>query len=169
MSKEPLQTIKFEPRKNSDHPPLVVEAKRGYDPNVCEHNERWINREARTVTCKKCGVQLDPFDVLYRLSCYGMELDSRVAEIRRHAELEREKAERRAQQKKDAVPMMLGTLKTGDKVRVEFRNAETSGCMGGFVSDVDGEYLYLEYGDHYSDKVPVEEITLVRVLKRAKP
>jgi preprotein translocase subunit YajC len=157
--------VAFKPRKNPDHPALLVDSKpRTHDKNACQHNKgSYIDRDARRVTCQKCGVELDPIDVLHRVAVHGRGLDSRIAEIREHERKQRENAERRAQQQKDAVPMMLATLKVGDKVKLEYDRSSTHGV----VSAVDDEAVYLNYQGGYTGTIPVEQITLVRVLKRA--
>lgn len=38
---------------------------RRYAPNVCQHNDQIVDKSARTVECGKCGVLLDPIDVIH--------------------------------------------------------------------------------------------------------
>lgn len=168
---EDLPVVQFRPRQNPDHPPLGLEPKKGWDPNVCKHKRSIINREARTLTCRDCGVLLDPIEQLWQIANYGTGLDSRIAEIREHNEKQQEAAKRKADEQRQAVPKTLASLKNGDKVRLQYVSEHESkrfSCGGdGWVISVSDTSLEIDCFGHRTT-VAIENITYLRVLKRAK-
>lgn len=60
----------------------------GEKPEWCDHPRYVLLPESRTVECKKCGRQIDPFDVLVR---YASDWD-RIVRWRREAERRRKLA-----------------------------------------------------------------------------
>lgn len=69
MSDEPdedgnVVTLRRDLPEKQLEPPLAV-AQRDY--NACEHHEVWLDMLDRIVTCKRCGMVVDPLLALYRI------------------------------------------------------------------------------------------------------
>lgn len=52
--------------RESELDQLAVRTKR--DPQPCEHQASFVDEQARRVTCRACGVELDPVHVLAKLA-----------------------------------------------------------------------------------------------------
>lgn len=74
---------------------------RRYAPNVCQHYEQVIDERARTVECGKCGVLLDPIDVIQ-----GYALDPEWID---HARKERKELEQTIVDLKDQIAKLRAT------------------------------------------------------------
>lgn len=158
-------TIKFVPRDNPEHPRLGLTAKRkSYDDKTCEHRHTIIDEQARKLTCQDCGVELDPIWKLAQLAHYGMNLDSRIEEIRKHREQQSEARKEVQQRKKDKVPEVLSRTKVGDEVIVE-TDGQYQGYCRGKLTRIDEKEIWV---DSHSDKsgIPVESLVSVRIVKR---
>lgn len=98
--------VPFTPPPN-DAP--VIEAPKDY--LGCQHHQVIVDSELRTVKCSKCGVTLDPVQVLIEQAKYYRRVDYKVQAIKQNEErekLRREKAEER-RKKKAAKPVKKKT------------------------------------------------------------
>lgn len=162
---EEIPTVKFAPRKNPDHPALPIKTKRReYGDKACSHKQTTIDKEARTLTCDACGVQLDPIEKLLDWAHFGMRLDSRIAEIREYEQKKQEATARRLQNEKECVPKIAGSLKAGDKVLVETPSSRVHGT----VIELEPTMLHLDCGDCFRPSFEIDDITKLRVIKRLK-
>lgn len=72
------------------------------DYRSCEHGHTIIDEEKRTVTCKACGTNVDPFAyilLLYR--DYQTRIDHRLGAIKEYERLEAEKVKKRAERERN--------------------------------------------------------------------
>jgi len=166
MEEDQEPTVKFAPRPQSDHPPLLIVAKHDY--KGCTHERTFIDRPARKLTCQACGVDLDPYEFLEKMSRYGMNLDSRVAAIKAQHEKEQAAQKRKDEDVLNAVPNTLSRLQPGWLIRI--RTAGSS-CRG-LVLSVDPTKVVIYYGDDHKNDPRYQaeflraEVTSVRVLKK---
>jgi hypothetical protein len=77
--------------------PQVIRDRRGSweNPAACDHRGTvWVDRSTRTVECDKCGAQLDPIEMLFRMQEDTSKIQYMYKELREHKRKEREKAQK---------------------------------------------------------------------------
>jgi hypothetical protein len=116
----------------------------------CEHRNIEVDLKARVVVCGSCGVSLDPIQCLYNLACWEERTDERVEQIRKHAQQEREKADRAQQKKAEQAQKRLSSFCENDEVWIEYGASE--GRFGGgtraiFKRIADGKVYVIPFGD----------------------
>lgn len=157
-------TVKFKPRierpmeTNQAH--KIHIKRRSLIERECDHFGVEVDRDARIVNCTKCGVTLDPIEVLWKMAIHERGVDERVEEIRK-SEQERirqlnekqAKAAMRAQERLKSWPIG-GTL---------WVDAKRGGAFGEFRGIVDGSIsLYLPGTDRVNATYKIEDVMGVR-------
>jgi chromosome segregation ATPase len=98
----PFPRGQFEKRQNEreaafDEEPVRIE--RGV--RTCNHDRSTVNEQARTLTCRDCGVALDPIYVLSRLALNREHLISRGRRLRDEVDHLQERADDLKRQEKN--------------------------------------------------------------------
>ena len=63
-------------------------------PSPCRHDASFVDMRARTVNCRRCGVALDPIDVLHSLAVHRERLIMRGRALRHEVEYLTEQLDR---------------------------------------------------------------------------
>ncbi len=163
MSDNDPEILRFAFPEPGEHPPLPVErAPRNYD--ACKHSGTIIDKDARVLSCKLCGVSLDPIEYLYQLACTGSRLQSRIDEIREHEARKRDKAAMRSMEEREKVPITLARVKRGARLRVWYRRMRSDVR---FVERTDDSIIVKPPFTAKPQTIPIAEIDRLVVLKHA--
>lgn len=139
--------IAFKQRDLPEHPPLELQrAPPTPYSDICKHEKALIDHDARTVTCEKCGVQLDPFERLWKIANYGHNLDSRIKELREREAKQEEAMKRLADDKRSRLLAKLKTFKKGDHVRLYMNDGRYGFCGSGTLVEITETHVVMEFG-----------------------
>lgn len=168
MSSDDHQVVKYTRPAESEFKPALrhrVRQKHGISINTCEHLEVEVDREARTVTCGKCGVAMDPIQCLINIAYHERLLDERIEIIRKYESECRRKAAAKEAESSASAARRIATLQTGDWISVTARDGSATGRFAGVH---DGE-LHLTHPECLDGESlfhrPVEAILTMRRTK----
>lgn len=155
--------------------PSVVNAPpRKWPDKACEHKTPVVDKDARTVECKACGVALDPIQCLVNIATWNEKVDARIKVIREYEAQCREVAARTKEEHKTSALARAPTLRPGDKINVWYQPEEKG--LGGpssifnlYVSRVTDDAIEAsQWGSRHEYVIAIKSLTQLRVLKRAR-
>lgn len=168
MSEEVEPTVKFTipSGKLKTGSQYRVKQVHGIAIDTCQHKTAVVDANARTVICERCGVALDPIQVLVKIAYEDRKLDERVELIRKDNERAQAAAEHRKTVDNERARKKLSELPIGTPVYV---NAGHGGCAG-FFAGIDDDKVVLKWSDkRVAATYALDEVTGVRRAKIDEP